>query len=256
MKSSVILLAAFATGTLHAGTPSPAFAPAPVGTDSEWEFRTAVYAPLMGIDGTVGVGGVSGPVDVPFSDILENLDAGLTGSFEARRGPWSITVDAIWLKLSASANPFANAVFSFEQQQLMGSAAIGYEIYGNDCTTLDFLAGAALTHLDVDVELSTPLLPVTFRSASGSETWVDPFVGLRFRHSFGDRWSIFATGLYGGFGIGSDEYWQALGGLAFHLTEHTSLALAYRVMATDYQDGGFTYDVETSGPNLGLVFRF
>lgn len=256
MNKAIISFATLANGILQAGTPSPGIIPPTVEAPSEWEFRTAIYAPLMGIDGTVGVGGLSGSVDVPFSDILENLDAGLSGSFEARRGPWSFTADAIWLKLSASDNPFANAVFSFEQQQIMASASIGYAIFDNDCTTLDFLAGAALTHLDVDVALSTPLLPTTFRSASGTETWVDPFIGLRFRHTLSKRWSVFATGLYGGFGIESDESWQALGGLAFRMTEHTALALAYRVIATDYQDGGFTYDVEVSGPNLGLVVHF
>ncbi len=58
----------------------------------------AVYAPLMGLDGTVGIRSFSSEVDLPFRDILKNLDAGLTGTFEARRNRWSITGDFIWLK--------------------------------------------------------------------------------------------------------------------------------------------------------------
>ena len=53
-----------------------------------------------------------------------------------------------------------------------------------------------------------------------------------------------------------DEYWQALAGVSYDLTESCAIAVAYRAFATDYQDGSFLYDTTTSGPNIGLVFRF
>jgi hypothetical protein len=73
-------------------------APSPAPDSSSWQFMGAVYAPLMGLDGTVGIRSFSSEVDLPFRDILKNLDAGLTGTFEARRNRWSITGDFIWLK--------------------------------------------------------------------------------------------------------------------------------------------------------------
>ncbi len=66
------------------------------------------------------------------------------------------------------------------------SLTFGYEIYGNECTTIDLLAGATINSIDVDLELFTPLLPVTIRSASGSQDWIDPSVGLRVRHQLSD----------------------------------------------------------------------
>lgn len=263
MKPQLIATALFASASLcHAGetvTEAAPITPAPA-SDSGWNFLLSVYAPMMGLEGDIGVAGITTSVDVPFDDILKDLDGGFMTAFEARRNRWSITGDLIWLKLSGSAVPTANTYVGFKQEQVMASLALGYELLGNESTTFDFLGGAALTGLDVDLDATFdppgPVLPAASRSGSGSKTWVDPFVGLRVRHRLSDRWSLFATGIYGGFGVASDEYWQAIAGVGFQLTEHTAFALGYRIISTDYHDGGFTYDVENSGPNLGLVFRF
>lgn len=256
MKPLLLFTAAIAAA--HAGEPvAPAPPITPARESSGWEFTVALYAPLMGLEGDIGVAGFApGHVDVPFEDILDNLDGGLSGAFQAKNGRWSITADAIWLKLSAAANPFASSYLRVSQEQIMASLSVGYEIYGSESTSLDLVAGAALNSIDVDLDLFTPRLPVTTRSGSGSQEWIDPFVGLRFHQRLGDRWSIFANGVYGGFDVSSDEYWQVLAGIGYRLTESTSIALAYRVIAVDYRQGGFVYDTETSGPNLGLVIRF
>jgi len=260
MKSPLVLLAAIASFA-HAGEPamtSPAVMPAASYSHSSgWEFSLALYAPLMGLEGDVGVAGLApSHIDIPFDEILDNLDGGLSGAFEAKYDRWSITADGIWLKLSDAVNPVANSYVRFSQSQIMGSLSVGYEVYGNGCTTFDVVAGAALNSIDVDLDLFTPSLPVTTRTFSGSQEWIDPYVGLRFHQRLGERWSIFANGLYGGFDVSSDEYWQAIAGIGYRLTESTSLALAYRIISVDYQQGGFVYDTETSGPNLGLIIRF
>jgi opacity protein-like surface antigen len=223
---------------------------------TDWQYTGAVYVPLMGLDGTVGIGPVSSQVDIPFRDILKNLDAGLTGTFEARRNRWSVTGDFIWIKLSASVEPTPLSDVNLKEEELMASLALGYEIYGNKQTTFDLMAGAALTSIDTELDLFTPSLGTTQRSTSGSQSWVDPFVGLRLRHRLSDHWGIFVTSLYGGFGVASDQYWQALAGFSYRINESVAVALAYRIIATDYQNGAFLYDVKTSGPNLGVVFRF
>lgn len=263
MKPQLLATALLATAPLcHAGeavAQAAPITPAPA-SDSGWDFLLSVYSPLMGLEGDVGVAGLTTSVDVPFDDILEQIDGGFMAAFEARRDRWSITGDVIWLKLSGSSLPTANSYVGFEQEQVMASLALGYELFGTENTHFDLLGGAALTSLDVALDATLappgPLLPTVSRSGSGSETWVDPFVGLRVRHRLSERWSCFATGVYGGFGVASDEYWQAVAGVGFQLTERTAFALAYRVISTDYHDGGFTYDVENSGPNLGVVFNF
>jgi len=258
MKHPHLLL--FAAGILcaHAGEPaSPAPAITPTPEASDWKFLGAVYAPMMGLDGNIGVAGLSTPVDIPFKDILEDLDGGFTAAMEVQNGKWSFIGDFIWLKMSDSATPTPTTYVGFKQEEILASAALGYEIYGNDQTRFDFLIGGALTDLDAEIHANDySTNPVTRVAASGSQTWIDPFVGLRLRHQFSNRWGCFARLDYGGFGVSSDEYWQGLAGINYRINDRTSLALAYRAISVDYQQGGFSYDTETSGPNLGLVIRF
>lgn len=225
------------------------------GPSSGWEITSALYAPLMGLEGSVGLAGI-GPFDIDssFGDVLDVLDAGLSGAIEFRNGPWSVTADAIWLKLSDSLNPLPGTRFDFEQEQLTATLSGGYEFFRNESTSVSVLAGFTLNHLSLDLDLTPPFLPTVSRS--GSQTWVDPFIGISLRQQLGDRWTFFADGLYGGFGVSSEEYWQAVAGVGYKLSENTSLAIAYRVIAVDYQQGGFVYDTETSGPNVGLIVRF
>ena len=260
MKYPILATALLAAAPLsHAGeTYTPASAPAitPAAESSGWKFSGAIYAPLMGLEGDIGVAGLSTSVDLSFGDILEELDGGATAAFEARYDRWSITGDFIWLKLSGSAQPTANSYVGLRQEQILASLTLGYSIFDNDCTTIDLLAGGALNSIDADLELFTPRLPVTTRSASGSEEWIDPFVGLRIRHQLSDRWSVWLRGDYGGFEVSSDEYWQVIAGIGYNLTENVTLALAYRIMSVDYHQGTFVYDTQMDGPNLGLVFKF
>ncbi len=255
MKSALILLLAVAVRAGEPSPPPPAISP-PISEPAGWQFSLGIYAPLMGLEGDIGIAGLSAAVDIPFEDILENLDAGASLAFEGRYGKWSLTGDFIWLKLSDSFHPAFNSRLNFRQEQIAASLVLGYALFDNGCTTLDLLAGGALTHINADLELLTPGLPVTVRRASGSRTWIDPFIGLRLRHQISDRWTLWFRGEYGGFGVSSDEYWQAIAGISYRIGEHTSLALAYRIIAVDYDRGNFQYDTEMSGPNLGLVFRF
>ena len=262
MRTSSIIAAATliaATSGVHAGTPEPepVIAPAPAESNG-WDFLLSIYSPMMGVDGTAGVGPLTGPIDIPFSDILSNLDAGFFSSFEARGNRWSVNGDIIWLKMSSSVAPTQRSYLGVKQEQFMTTLSTGYELYEDERTIFDIFGGAALTSLDLELNETTFTVRrgVLNRSASGSKTWIDPILGLRVRHHLSDRWTLFASGAYGGFGVGSEEYWQLIGGVSFRLTEHSSIALAYRGIGIDYHDSGFLYNTKTYGPNLGLVFNF
>jgi hypothetical protein len=249
-------LVLFASGSLcaHAGDTVPAAtASTPAVGTSGWEFKLGLYSPMMGLKGDVGIAGRSASVDIPFKDVFEDLDAGFMAAMEMRRGAWSLTGDFIWLKLSDSTNLTPGASVGFKQEQMMASLALGYEIYGDDCTRIEVLAGGALTDQEAELRFTGPGTRI---SVSGSETWIDPFIGFRLRQRVSERWSLFARCDYGGFGVSSDEYWQSLAGLGFRINEHASLALAYRIISIDYAQGGFSYDTKSSGPNLGVVFHF
>jgi hypothetical protein len=55
-----------------------------------WQLGITPYVWAAGLDGQVGVRGITAAVDASFIDILQDADSfiGLEGHFEARYGPW------------------------------------------------------------------------------------------------------------------------------------------------------------------------
>lgn len=80
----VLLLAA---GPLHA---------------AEWKHELAPYLWGAAMDGTSGVGSVVADVDLSFSDILDDLEFGFMGTYRASRDKFAVTVDAVYMGLSAT----------------------------------------------------------------------------------------------------------------------------------------------------------
>jgi hypothetical protein len=68
------------------------------------------------------------------------------------------------------------------------------------------------------------------------------------------RWSLVGYADIGG--GGSDSSWQALASLNYEVSRTTSVKIAYRHYAVDYNKGQFRYDMETSGPLIGVGIRF
>ena len=231
---------------------------APAVESDDWQFRWSVYAPVVSLDGTTSVGPNVLPVDVGFSDIAESLDGGFVSALEARKGRWSLTGDFIWLKLSTSTLPNRITHIGSRLEQYVMNASVGFEVYEDAKWTVDALVGAAYTGLKIDSDISVfpPLGGVNNTFIRAAEHWVDPFVGVRFRYRASDRWRFFGRIDYGGFGVQSDTYFQAIVGGGYQINENVGLFAAYRHLLVDYSKAAFSYDVETSGPQLGVLFTF
>ena len=72
-----------------------------------WQFAVTPYVWAAGLEGQVGVRGITTAVDASFIDILKDSDSfiGLQGHFEARYGPWGGFFDGMWVKLGADGIP-------------------------------------------------------------------------------------------------------------------------------------------------------
>ncbi|MES2659108.1 MAG: hypothetical protein V4689_10865 [Verrucomicrobiota bacterium] len=93
-------------------------------------------------------------------------------------------------------------------------------------------------------------------SASASESWVDPIIGVRAQWNITPKWYLAAKTDIGGFSVGSDLAWTFQGTVGYQFTEKVSADLGYRYLHTDYSDGAFTYDMATAGLYTGLNIRF
>jgi len=232
-----------------------AVAPAPAQTaTSDWTFDLAIYGWASGMQGKAGAQGVTAEVDESFSDVVENLEmAGMAG-FAATNGRWVVLGDTFFAGLGARKEGQV-AKAEIDSNVLILEADLGYQVGEH----VQIFGG--VRRFDLDNELTLTTGPVE-RTGEGGEAWVDPLVGLRWGVPIGERGSFWLRGDVGGFGVGSDLAWNALAAIGYAVGEKrtTTLALAYRVLDVDYEQGSgadqFLFDMQIGGPVLGVIFRF
>ncbi|MCE9610321.1 MAG: hypothetical protein K8R23_09025 [Chthoniobacter sp.] len=91
---------------------------------------------------------------------------------------------------------------------------------------------------------------------SRTDDWFDPYVGLRARYNFCEKFYFLAKADIGGFGVGSDLTWQASAAIGCQLSRNMFAEAGYRFLAVDYQQNGFTYDVRSQGAEVTLGITF
>lgn len=230
-----------------------------------WQFEVTPNLFAAGMDGTIGVRGVTTDVDMSFSDILDSLDSAFMGVFEARKGRWLFGVDILYTKLEDDANrswqgPLGNgntAALDITFTEQIYQPFVGYRLL-DEHAKVDLIGGARYTRLDTDLDLTvttgSPLLPDGSRSASGDKDWWDGIVGVRVLAPLADKWSFVGYADVGG--GGSDLTYQGIVGVNWRFAENYSAKLGYRYLAQDYEKDGVTWDVELSGVYLGLGIAF
>jgi opacity protein-like surface antigen len=261
-RSGRALLAAL---VLAWSTPAAAQA---TGRDGEaWQYELTPYVWGAAMKGDVQSGALPRiSVDMSFSDIWNNLDAGAMGSFEARKGRWGVFFDAIYMKISSAATaqrispgPIGatlTAAANVKMQQTLLSAAAVYRAV-EGASPVDVFGGLRYVKVDVDADINGSLFALSGSVArSASKDWVDPYVGVRVQHPFANKWTLVAYGDIGGFGVGSDFAWQVAVGANYDFSKTVSGKFGYRIIDVDYDKSGFLYDMKSEGLYAGVGIRF
>jgi hypothetical protein len=220
-------------------------------------FDLTLYGWLQSLDGRVGAGPLTASVESSFSNTIDKADTVVPfmGRAEGRAGRFGLFVDAAYVSLgfdNVSVGPFAaRADSSLLVVDFGGTAEVAA---GRDgLWALDALAGGRVTSIRNEIGL------IGGPSVSQRASWFEPFVGMRLRGRFAERWEYAVQADIGGFGVGSDFAWQALAtvGYRFSLLGADATALVgYRALSQDYTDGRFRWDMTLYGPVLGVTLRF
>lgn len=249
------ILIGFVTPASAADLPEPG-AGEPI-TEPGWTFTLAPYLWATGLKGDIGVDGLPEvDVDVSFSDVLKHFDIGFMGAGEARYDRFGILTDLLYVKLSAHDGVntrFIDADIDLTQKELTTLGAFEYRVLEGEGGSLDVLAGGRLWWLKTELDFDGAKIDA---SGSDSETWVDPIVGLKGRINLGSDVYLAGWGMIGGFGVSSEFFWDAMGGLGYQVSDSFSLFAGYRGLSVDYKNDGFVFDVDMNGPLLGAVFNF
>lgn len=225
---------------------------------NKWSFILEPYLMFPNMQGTTGIGALpDAEVDENPGDVFENLQIGAMLYGEAYKGAWAISSDFTYMSLGSD--------IVGKNQVLSGDADIkqlAWELAGLRKVKpwLEVGIGLQLNNIKADVNLvaTTPGGSVA-RSSGLNETWVDPSLIARIKLPLATKWSFQFRGNIGGFGIGSDFYWQIQSYVGYRLSKLLELSAGYRVISVDYEKGSgsdrFLYDMNTFGPVLRFGFH-
>ena len=264
------LCAGLATLAMAAATPLFAQAPA----SDAWTWQATIYGWFPSINGTANFkqlpgGGGEIDTDVNPEGYLSRLQFAFMGTLEARRGPWSVIGDGIYLnfghhsaRIKSISGPGGNVPVPVDSgattnlEGFVGMLAGAYAIAQQPAWRADVLAGVRYAHLksSLDWELGVPAAGVaTSGSAEASKSLTDGIVGARGSVDLSRQW--FAQ-WYVDAGAGTSRLtWQAMGGIGYHFGWGDAI-LAYRHLAYDFHDNRVASDVKFSGPAIALGFKF
>jgi len=282
------LLAGGTNGPLAAdlGPPPPApviEAPAVPG----WTYRVTPYGWLTSMKGTQTVRGRSTKVDASFIDIVEKSDTlvGLMGTFEARNGPFALYGDLVWSKVGVEGSNVrtrtpapgitgtVGRALDLDFQMAIVEVGAAYEVARAGPLAFDVLGGARYWYQEADFSFEVArtvdigdleLAGGRAFARSGSVDWLDPVIGARVRYVVAPGHELFLRGDIGGFGVGSDFSWQAIGGYGFDFGIYNGITfsgvIGYRALSVDYAEGEgrrrYEFDMLQHGPILGLSMRW
>ena len=236
----------------------------------KWSGMAALYVWASSISGDMYVDGVKANIDADFSDLFDQLKYAFMGYFEVRHKKWSVGLDISTLKLEKE-GPQGNLTADLTQTIVdvnVGYALIdcvkGHDKWGTCCyprsMTLDVLVGAR--YWDIDASARTTAVGAAPITRSKTYSWIDPYIGARWRYQFAKRWGVSAYADYGGFGIGdgSESTWKLQAILSYRISRSFFVALGYRVIDVDRVDGPTAtqtgVDAAYHGPILGGGFLF
>ncbi len=239
----------------------------------KWNIELTPYFWAAELKGDATLRGRTGPVDVGFSDLLDNLDIAFMGRAEAWKGKWGLFLDTLYMDLGAEFSTPQGAISAdIDVKMTMLEFGLGYRLLettvgqNNDQKlSFDLLGGGRYMNIEgeVDIVVGGPLsglgLGRTFRRRG---EWVDPIVGGRLRWDINEKLAAAVRFDFGGFDIGegSNLTWNLVAGIDYKLKDNMSLKAGYRIFDLDYDSGSginkFGIDAQFRGPIFGLTMKF
>jgi len=247
---STVALLAIAGNVLMAGgdiAPVEPVVPDVVVSDS-WKYDAAIYVWGAGIEGEAANGA---PIDMSFSDILDNLDMTFMGNFGAQKGKWTLRTDVIYLKVGDKPDvyvpPIDATLTNMQLKSWVVTPTVAYRVMESEKLDLDIVAGLRYLYMKPKMVFDNIV------EVSDSESVWDGIVGLRGQYDLNEKWYMpFQIDV----GTGdSDVTWQAFAGVGYEY-ENFDLIAGYRHMEWDFDTGEPLKDLSMSGPIIGAKYRF
>lgn len=222
--------------------------------DEGWDHSLTVYLWAVGLEGESQIGPITAPINITFSDALDNLSSVLTLHYEAQKGQWGFLFDINHVGLDPQATLPSGA--SLDLDITNNIIELG-GIYQPDASgNFEILAGLRFSEFEL-----VGTVPGIAGRTIADERWVDGFIGGRVVTPMGEsgKW-----GFRGRFDVGtgdSDLVLNAILGFDYRFNDRVSGLFGYHWLDYDYdnEESGpnrFTYDITYDGPVAAIAFHW
>lgn len=228
----------------------------------EWEYRITPYIWFAGVEGDASTipGAPVAPIDVSPSDAISDTKTSFMGVFEMKKGKHGGFIDTLYSDVQSDTvlvpSPI-NLTLKTTSKNTLVSAGYEYELYKNEQAFADAFVGARYWKVDTKLEFGGGLGALAGQSIRNSESWVDPLIGIKGQTALGQS-KFFAYGILGvgGFGVGSEHFYDASVHLGYQWTKLIGTTIGYRRYDVKYEHDSFFYDITQQGWLLGVSFAF
>lgn len=171
-------IALLSSVAVHGAANAADLPPAP--DSSDWKFTLAVYGWAAGLNGDVGVFGLPAKhIDLPFSDIVQDLNGAVMGIGEARNGRFMMGVDLTYTNVQSTVKtPFDKVApkVDITNTALMLTGLAGYALVDDGAIRLDAVAGGRYWSVNNDFDVKGACSAAARRVTEhpGSIRWLAP----------------------------------------------------------------------------------
>lgn len=207
-----------------------------------WRSSLYLYVWALSMDGTAAIRGNEVDIDASFSDLVDVLDAALSLHFSSQKGNWGYFLDGMYTKLNPSEETPVGKI-TIDTKSFIGEVG-GFHQFNRN---LQGIFG--LRYQSMDTELQLPN-----RTVGDKVEWIDAFAGIRVIPVRKEKWHVW---LRADVGTGdSDVVWNGVIGAGYRFNKRWSMAAAYRVLANDYEEDGFKWDIDYEGLGVMVGYTF
>ncbi|MFA5525101.1 MAG: hypothetical protein WDA24_12145 [Tissierellales bacterium] len=223
---------------------------APAQADYQW--LIAPYLWLPDVDGDIGMGPLSVPLDLSAVDIGGNLDAAFMGYLRYGNDRQFFYAEGIGIRFrDREFKPFFNQ--AVDARVLMGELGYGrhYTLELPTAREVRFSPYIGLRHTRIDVEISSHDARL-----KADESWLDLAMGVIAEGPLRGKlsWAVKLDGA--GFNIDKARYYNLVAGFQYPVTKRSTLVAGYRWTRFRAEPGGgndLELELNGNGPQLGLM---
>ena len=228
--------------------------------EDEWRFKLSPYIWLAGFEGEAGPLKNAPPSEtsISASDAFADTDVSLMMIIDAKKGRHGIYTDIFYsdIESTETLNTATNTQLNSRTKTTMLTLSYSLDLHHVNGSSVDLLAGARWWSIDADVSIGSQI-PALNMSGNNSESWFDPFVGVKGYLPITDSQFYISGGAsVGGFDINADSFYEINANVGYQWSEHLASAVGYRLYDLDYDQNNFQYDVKQSGWVIGLTLDF